>query len=301
MDEIVERPVHAVVTPDAGGYGSIPMLKPPTWEWHIAVYFFLGGASAGSFLFASLAELFGHGRFSAFSRNGYRAAFAAFLPCPGLLIADLGRPERFLHMLRVFKPSSPMNLGSWTLAVYSLVLARKALGGRSRAGALSVLGSGLAVTMCSYPGVLLGTTSNPLWSSGRLLGGLLASSSLHSGAALAQLVHSAAGSADPSTRILHRVERLAAVCQGILAVLFVIESGTAARPLLRGRHASTFWLGAIAPMLLPAGVRRSKRGKSGRSVLLPLLALAGGLALKWAVTHAGREAVKKGDGALIPG
>ena len=112
------------------------MLKAPTWEWHVAVYFFLGGASAGSFLFASLAELFGHGRFSAFSRNGYRAAFAAFLPCPGLLIADLGRPERFLHMLRVFKPSSPMNLGSWTLAAYSLVLARKALGGRSRPGAL---------------------------------------------------------------------------------------------------------------------------------------------------------------------
>ncbi len=169
MDEIVERPGDAMATPDAGGYGSIPMLKPPTWEWHIAVYFFLGGASAGSFLFASLAELFGHGRFSAFSRNGYRAAFAAFLPCPGLLIADLGRPERFLHMLRVFKPSSPMNLGSWTLAAYSLVLASKALGGRSRPGVLSVLGSGLAVTMCSYPGVLLGTTSNPLWSSGRLL------------------------------------------------------------------------------------------------------------------------------------
>jgi hypothetical protein len=77
------------------------------------------------------------------------AAVAAFLPCPGLLIADLGRPDRFLYMLRVFKPSSPMNLGSWTLAPYSLVLARKALGGRSRAGALSVLGSGLAVAMCS--------------------------------------------------------------------------------------------------------------------------------------------------------
>ncbi len=164
-----------------------------------------------------------------------------------------------------------------------------------------VLGSGLAVTMCSYPGVLLGITSNPLWSSGRLLGGLLASSSIHSGAALAQLAHSGAGSADPSTLILHRVERLAAVCQGILAVLFVIESGTAAWPLVRGRHASTFWLGAIAPVLLPARVRRNKQGKSRRSVLLPLLALAGGLALKWAVTHAGREAVKKGDGALIPG
>ena len=293
VDRIGGPETEAVKIPETGGYDSIAMLKPPTWEWHIAAYFFLGGASAGSFLLASLAEMFGGGRLTTFSRNAYRASFVAFLPCPGLLIADLGRPERFLHMLRVFKPSSPMNLGSWTLAAYSLVLTKKALDGRGKPGVGSVLGSGLALTMCSYPGVLLGTTSNPLWSTGRLLGGLLSSSSIHSGAALAQLVHSAQGPRDSVSSVLDRVERLASVCQAILAVLFVIESGSGSRPLLYGRHRSTFWLGAIAPALLPGRVRREKKGKSKRSVLLPLLALAGGLALKWAVTQAGREAVRK--------
>ena len=39
-----------------------------------------------------------------------------------MLVLDLGDPLRFHHMLRVFKPSSPMSLGTWSLAAYSLPL-----------------------------------------------------------------------------------------------------------------------------------------------------------------------------------
>src|SRR5215475_7083182 len=101
------------------GYYGLPMLKRPTWGWQIAWYFFLEGVSAGSFLMASLAARSGDKRLRPVTRAGHYTALLAFIPCPPLLIADLGDPSRFHHMLRVFKPSSPMNLGSWALSAYS--------------------------------------------------------------------------------------------------------------------------------------------------------------------------------------
>jgi len=94
------------------GYYGLPMLKRPTWSWEIASYFFLEGVSAGSFLMASLAARSGDKRLRPVTRAGHYTALLAFIPCPPLLIADLGDPSRFHHMLRVFKPSSPMNLGA---------------------------------------------------------------------------------------------------------------------------------------------------------------------------------------------
>src|SRR5262245_14245046 len=104
------------------GYYGLPMLKRPTWGGEIAGYFFLEGVSAGSFLMASLAARSGDKRLRPVMRAGHYTALLAFIPCPPLLIADLGDPSRFHHMLRVFKPSSPMNLGAWTLSAYSLPL-----------------------------------------------------------------------------------------------------------------------------------------------------------------------------------
>src|SRR5712691_10171748 len=101
------------------GYYGVPLLKRPKWRWEIALYFFFEGISAGLFLLGALADLSGNKRLRELSRAAYDVSFLALLPCPPLLIADLGRPDRFHHMLRVFKPSSPMNLGAWTLAGFS--------------------------------------------------------------------------------------------------------------------------------------------------------------------------------------
>src|SRR5207237_4317140 len=96
-------------------YKDVPILKRPTWNNEVAVYFFFGGISAGAALIGSLADVFGGERRKELARTANYVAFVALLPCPPLLIADLGTPSRFHHMLRVFKPSSPMNLGSWAL------------------------------------------------------------------------------------------------------------------------------------------------------------------------------------------
>src|SRR2546428_7976172 len=154
-------------TDEREGYYGVPLLKRPKWRWEIALYFFFEGISAGSFLLGALADLSGNRRLRELARAAYDVSFLTLLPCPPLLIADLGRPERFHHMLRVFKPTSPMNLGAWTLTGFSApVIAIAAIGlisdGSSngqnqlalRSG-LGVVGLPFALTMISYPGVLL--------------------------------------------------------------------------------------------------------------------------------------------------
>src|SRR5438477_1575570 len=99
-------------------YKDVPILKQPTWNNEVAAYFFFGGVSAGSALVGSLAQVAGGARYKRLARTAHYVSFATFLPCPPLLIDDLGMPQRFHHMLRVFKPSSPMNLGSWALLLH---------------------------------------------------------------------------------------------------------------------------------------------------------------------------------------
>ncbi len=114
-------------TPAEPSYYNIPMLKPPVWEWMIAAYFFFGGLSSGAFAISRMAERFGNGRFKHVATAGAYVALLGLLPCPPLLIADLGDPKRFHHMLRVWKPCSPMNLGTWAITAYGGAAAHQAV------------------------------------------------------------------------------------------------------------------------------------------------------------------------------
>jgi len=293
------------------GYYGVPMLKQPKWGWEIALYFFCEGVSSGSFLMATLAELTGKGRYRRLSHAGYYTSFMALLPCPPLLIADLGRPERFHHMLRVFKPTSPMNLGAWALAGYSLPLTLIAgrqltwdgplsfepLKSASKlipARLLGLLGIPFALTMISYPGVLLSTTSTPVWSKSRFVGALIACSSVSTGAAAVSLALSRNGDR-PAQERLEKIENLARLCEGAALAAYLTTAGDAARPLTEGHYKWHFWLGAVgAGLILPTlvGARGpSKEQKKSRAstVIKSALTLAGGLALKWAIVYAGKR------------
>ncbi len=294
------------------GYYGIPMLKRPTWGWHIALYFFLGGISAGSFLMAGLSELFGDRRLREISRAGYVVSFISFLPCPPLLVADLGRPKRFHHMLRVFKPSSPMNIGAWTLAAYSLPLTALALhcltAGDSSERALPAVidhfpskllaasGTPLALVMASYPGVLLSTTSTPLWSQNRFLGILFACSSITTGAAAISIVLELTGASSEAVRRLKKVEKISGLCEMAALLGYLAASGKKARALAAKPYGWHLWLGVFGTkLMLPAlGQTKSPRRKKGFSsvLLTSALALAGGFALKWAITLAGRASAE---------
>ena len=292
---------------DAGireDYYGLPILKRPFWKWEIALYFFSEGISAGSYILCAVADLAGREKFEDLIRTGRYLAFGAMLACPPLLITDLGRPERFHHMLRIFKRTSPMNHGAWALSGYGTFATLSAALEPARVPRLSgffgalqrfvprrlaaVLGMPFALTMVSYPGVLLSTTSNPVWAHTHFLGALFACSSMSTAAsALTLLTYRSEN--DRAHNALARFEDLAAMSETVALTAYAGTAKKAFRPLIRGKQSKLFvWGAVIAGLVLPALLRRSK-SKILRSAVAPALTLAGGMALKWSVTYAGQE------------
>ncbi len=165
----------AVPRAEFRSYYGRPILKKPVWDWKIAAYLFCGGWSAGSALLGAGADLTGRPGLRKASRLG---ALAGLMASMYFLIADLGRPERFHHMLRVAKPSSPMSMGTWILSVYApgagLAAAAELMPSRLRRTWLGRLAERLARPaglqaaavapgVASYTAVLLSQTAVPAW------------------------------------------------------------------------------------------------------------------------------------------
>jgi formate-dependent nitrite reductase membrane component NrfD len=302
--------IEKAATPDRvnkPGYYGLPILKRPFWKWEIALYFFSEGISAGSYLLSTIADLVGNGKYSEIVPAGRYLSFLFMLPCPVLLIIDLGRPERFHHMLRIFKRTSPMNHGAWALSGYGIF--SSLLAGFEPANAqlplagrmfqtlqrlplprklIGILGAPFALTMVSYPGVLLSTTSNPVWSHTHFLGSLFSSSSMSTAASALTLCTYRSGS-EETHRVLTRFEDVAAGAEAVALGAYLGTARKAARPLIRGKQSKLFLCGAVLTgLVIPAILRRSGN-KFLRSGVAPVLTLAGGLALKWSITYAGQE------------
>lgn len=155
-----------VPAPEFTSYYGRPVLKAPVWKpLDIAGYFFLGGLAGASSVLAAGASWTGR---PVLARNAQVAAAGAVGLSTAALIHDLGRPARFVNMLRVAKPTSPMSVGSWLLAGYGPVAGATALStltgrlprlGRATGTAAAVLGS--AVT--TYTAVLIADTAVPAW------------------------------------------------------------------------------------------------------------------------------------------
>jgi hypothetical protein len=169
------RPVGAPfpqASPELGYYGT-PTLKEPQWSWEIPLYFFVGGAAGASAVIATVAEWIGGN--PELARRARLVALGGAAVSSVLLISDLGRPERFLAMLRVLKPQSPMSMGSWILAAFSSATAAAAFVdwldqryGKSIPGSIAGAAAKSASTLfalpfSNYTGVLIGATAIPVW------------------------------------------------------------------------------------------------------------------------------------------
>jgi len=155
-------------------YYGRPVVRAAVWRKDIAAYLFTGGLAAGSAMLAAGADLTGR---PALRRAGRLTALAALGASTWFLVNDLGRPERFHHMLRVAKPTSPMSVGTWILAAFGptagLAAVSEAAGrmprGFARSAALAAgRGAGLAAAvvapaLATYTGVLLADTATPSW------------------------------------------------------------------------------------------------------------------------------------------
>ena len=162
-----------MASPETGYYG-IPLLKEPPWTWEIPIYFFAGGAAGSAAVIGAVSRWIGSDRKLArdcrYHRRCRNGAFDA-----RYLISDLGRPARFLAMMRVFKPQSPMSVGAWTLAVFGTfsaaaafaeILSRRydSAADPHRGRCLRKASPPLAgLPFSNYTGVLIGATVIPVW------------------------------------------------------------------------------------------------------------------------------------------
>lgn len=163
-------------------YYGRPIVKAPPWDWKISAYLFVGGVAGGSGLLAAGADAAGLDKLR---RNTRLTALAGTIAGTGFLILDLGRPERFLHMMRTFKPSSPMNMGTWVLGGFGTVAGvaaayevDKMTGEKLPLGPLravldwtekpaGAVAAVFAAPLAAYTGALLADTAVPTWNAAK--------------------------------------------------------------------------------------------------------------------------------------
>lgn len=321
-----ERPM--VPKAEFSSYYGRPVLKPPVWEApDIPGYLFLGGLAGGSSLLGAGASLTGRPALAAVAKSGAVGAGAVSMY---FLVHDLGRPARFINMLRVFKVTSPMSVGSWLLAAYvpaAGVAAFSELTGRFRLlGSLSTWGAAvLAPGVASYTAALISDTAVPSWHDGYpempfifTGSGAMAAGGL---GLLGTAILDASGVSVPGVpRRFGRIGRIAwpreIVPARNLAVLgTALEAaamermerriGLSAEPYSAGKGGTYVKAGKILAGLgaagaaatafpLPGAARRAVAAASGAALL------AGSVCTRWGVFHAGVASAKDPKYTVIP-
>lgn len=290
-------PAHAT------SYMGVPPIKAPSWKpGMIPGYFWLGGIAAGAWLVVSLDDLAGE-RDEELLRAGRWVAAGALGGGTVLLIADLGRPERFLNMLRVARPRSAMNVGAWGLTAFGgavglalLVQVLRDVGGAARGPSVAALDRGIQLLglapglfVGSYTGVLLSSTSVPAWAQrGGWLGPLFAAASTSSGIGTLLVL----GELRPwrSASTARRLARAQAAALAIeLALGYASERPAARLPSRSTEPPDERALRTVAQGSAAVGLLCALRGGPEARLAAGVLALAGGLALRFLVTRSGRR------------
>jgi formate-dependent nitrite reductase membrane component NrfD len=321
----------AEVTPDAvaaslgrndGGFGRAqdsyygqPVLHRPHWRWEIITYFWLGGIMSASGGLSVVADRCGGPDDAALVRSGRYLAFAGAGVSGALLVKDLGRPERFVNMLRILKFGSPMSVGSWTLAWFSVnaglavadQLARDgivpegvaALGERLPAGLRDAMLGVSSAIMAFYTGVLISATAIPAWYRGRwFIPAIFVSSACATACSANALLLSLAGDAAATRHKLERLECVAGAAELLLLFGYERASGKAGQAFFGGEigkrvRTRTMLAGIALPLALnlPAWFARAGRDGAaarGKTIAAALLALYGGYVLRESFIKAGR-------------
>jgi len=294
------------ITPYKGpSYYGQPAVKPSSYGALVWGYTYIAGLSGAAQVIASVADLGGRSAHARMIRNGRYFAVAGATIGAVLLVADLHTPQRWYNMLRIFRPTSAMSIGTGILsgfASFSGVAALAQFFSRRhrrwprRLASVAQLPAGLAgAGMTFYAGALLAATSTPLWAIGpRLLSARFASSAMATAAAALSLAEDKGGSV--------ALDRLAALSTAAGSALSAAAHANEARHGLArvsDRSASTAseealarHLGHTLPLacycvgaLLPA--RRQELSR-----LAALGVLAGGLLMRATVFRAGNQSAR---------
>jgi formate-dependent nitrite reductase membrane component NrfD len=282
-------------------YGQ-PVIKAPVWSWEVPIYFFSGGLAGASAALAWGSELRGNDELA---RRAWALALGGITASPALLISDLGRPERFLNMLRMFKVTSPMSVGSWLLAATGAAITpavfESALPAAFRRrlprpvdAAISLaappakpVAALLGLPLSTYTAALVANTSVPVWHEARwTLPFLFGAGACASAGAAACLV-------TPAEHVAAARRLALAGTVGELAAARAMEQrlGELAQPYHEGvpgtlARVAQLTTAAGGMALAAAGARRDRLGRAGLMAGGALIA-AGAFLERWAVFRAG--------------
>lgn len=282
------------------GYYGLPLLKEPTWIWSIPVYFFIGGAAGGGAVIGTIARWSGE---SDLARDARALAVIGAVASPPLLIVDLGRPQRFLAMLRVFKWRSPMSVGVWTLVLFSMsntaafaaeylsdhgdeygrVVRAMARLQREPAAGLAALAG---LLMSTYTGVLVSVTAIPVWAeNARLLPFHFGASGLASAVALLEL-------GGHRSESLHRLGIATSAAETVAGAIIEGRRHPGLGPLKRGRSGWLTRLGGVLSGPVPLALRLfGGRSPAARRVAA-VSTVVGSIITRFAWIEAGRTSAR---------
>jgi formate-dependent nitrite reductase membrane component NrfD len=279
---------------DSPSYYDRPVLKEPVWIWAVPVYFWIGGAAGAASVIGAGAQMVDAQGYEALVARARRLAALGSAVGSALLIHDLGRPERFLNMLRVFRPTSALSMGSWTLAASTSISGLAAITARSgprfAADATGILAGLVGLPQSGYTAVLLSDTAVPLWQSARKsLPLLFVASALASASDLLQF----GTLGKDQERVVHRLGLIGKL--GELVAIRLVERDAhrierVGSPLKEGLGGS-LWTAAKGLTAAALAGSLVAKGRKGR-VATALLGTAGALALRFAVFHAGKASAR---------
>ncbi len=287
-----QSPVRHFADQREPDYYGRPAVKEPVWIWSVPLYFYVGGVAGAAAVLAAALQVREREDLRGLRRRCRTIGAAGAALGSGLLTYDLGRPGRFLHMLRVFRPSSPMSVGSWTLAksggALALSLLAETKGSLAPLGrAAGAAGGMLGIPLAGYTGVLLANTAVPLWQAARRPLPVLFTASGMAG--LGDLLEMFSLS-EKEQAVARRFGTLgkAAELAGIQAVeKAACQVPEVAEPLHRGKT-GRMWQGAkglTAASLLLSLLPLRRRWKKP---LASVLGTAGALLLRFALFQAGK-------------
>ena len=298
-------PSEISILPEASannGYYGLPVVKEPSWSWEIPVYLFVGGAAGAAGLIGAVAQFTGSP--SALVRDARRISFAGALISPALLISDLGRPGRFLAMLRVFKPQSPMSVGVWVLMGFSAGTTAANFGAwldsnssfATLSNAMQHIGDAIALIfglpLATYTGVLIGATVIPAWKRNiAMLPAHFGVSGLGAGVGILELM-------GHETPALQALGMGAAVAETGMGAAIELNPDPAVEPLKRGPSGWLIRLGGVLSGPVPLVLRTmclfsSRRRKSKLRKYAAISAVVGSAITRTAWIHAGHVSARQ--------
>ena len=289
-----------------------------SWGWPIIIYLFLGGLAGGAYIIAALADLCDIDEDKLIGKIGFTVALIGIIIGALCLIGDLGRPERFLNIIKVYKFTSPMSVGVWgviiftafsVLSVLTIFGTGKDVKGWRKLGfyisvviprkAINAIGLTVGVFLAGYTGVLLTETSRPFWSDTPFLGALFLASGVSTAIAFIYFFYGMMRHDEIGQRNKYKlklVDNMAIIAEIVILIFMMIQLSNIGH-LVYLEKFKILWIvgiilvGLIIPIIINfiSIIGYKVKGKELKTdFITPILILIGGFLLRYVVVMAGQ-------------